>query len=863
MIMQSDISTSSLVHELTRLVLHCHNSLFIMHAGEPVRLDPANFKEVVRLLWDAKHQWYKLGLELGISKSRLNWIEHDHDTAEACFKKMIERLLKNIINIDPTPTWQIIVNALCQPSVDCREVAEKIAEKYKDISLPPKPIALPSPTTAVLGSLLLSLCTALVAHVWILSHGNSSSGARLVCLDHKLEYHDRLLVGREKDMADVMAYFNNTSVVSLFGTSGFGKTHLAKHIGNKMKASGYCVLYVRVEDYTHIDDVKAKLKKITKVPRDMPLYDLHDWAKSLPDKTLLILDNVDGEYWTGNSSARLSLQINLIDIVVQCSEAKVLTTSQEELNDKYKSHQLLPLSTQDCIRLFDELVRNKGCGTPGLTDFISNAYCKEICKIVGNTPLIINLLGKTFLCSDPKDLSRSVDEVFKTVVKRNLKKDPFVPFKLAFRFISEACQRYSFLMYKFQSSFSVEDSKLLVSSEMLGAGSENNYTIQSACLVELTSKSFLEMNNNSYSFHVLVRVFLNSTLHEHNMTTQLQQFWENYFSWQYYSPPKSWKPVDIYVRDVELFAAILSQRSNHSYPLAFFMTRVIAARTMILWDSPHYLMISHHYDTVVALVAHFLHVDCQHMDWPYSSAIKIADLFSAYNALFTVEVNRHLNLDLLIACEQRAKQLHLGARGDHRVTFNRSVFHNRNIEGQCKLIQNQHAICKRDRWQYRLLDLALQMQAKPCGLFNSSLAVLFLAQGMDKYALMELDKAIPYFELALQYSQHTHFSKLHTTITSIGLYSIYVKLNDSLRATTSLARLKALYSECSNLTCYSPVYGYIVIPFLREGGGAGLVGELCTTWLQSYQACNTLCTDPYTLLYRKKAWKDIMSQSFC
>ena len=572
-------------------------------------------------------------------------------------------------------------------------------------------------------------------------------------------------------MATVLSYFTDTSVVTLYGTSGFGKTHLAKHIGQSMKALGYSVLYVRVQDFLDTDEVKAELKKITRV---LPNTSLRDWAETLPRKTLVILDNVDGRFWS-ESKPRAHLKQYLIDILTQYSELKVLTTSQEALSEEYQSYRLGSLTTADCIHLFKELVKGVECSSAESVvheGFVTDTYTGAICRLVGNTPLVIDILAKTFMCSDTTNLQRrSVDQLFKDIVRRSRnRRDPFGPFKIAFEYISEECRHYSLLLYKFQGSFTVEDSKLLGSSDMLGTGNEDNYTVQSVCLLELSEKSFIEKRLNSYSFHVLVRVFLNSSLQQYNMTTAQRAFWENYFSWQYHHKPDAWKPVDVYNTDIETFARILD-------------------------------------------------------------SIQIAHVFAAYNTLFTVRVRRHLDLDLLMSFEQRAKQLHLLAIGNSEVTFNRSVFHNRNVERECKLTQNSHAICH-DRWQFRLLDLMLQTKKRPN---NSSMAVLLLSMALNHYALMDIRTAIPYLELALKHSRHTTFGELYSTIVYITLYSSHIKLNNTQMAKSTLARIQTLYRKCSQLTCYTPAYGYLVIPFFRSVnetdmhcGGAvqSMVGEL-------------------------------------
>lgn len=89
----------------------------------------ANLVKVVNLLWNARLKWYSLGLELGIDETTLKVIRMNNNGVDACFRDYLLKM------INPLPSWQVIVKALCQPSVDCKKVASDIARSY-NVPLP-------------------------------------------------------------------------------------------------------------------------------------------------------------------------------------------------------------------------------------------------------------------------------------------------------------------------------------------------------------------------------------------------------------------------------------------------------------------------------------------------------------------------------------------------------------------------------------------------------------------------------------------------------------------------------------------------------------------------------------------------------
>ena len=89
-----------------------------------VELVSSNLGVVQRILWNARHKWYNLGLELEIDEVTLEVIKLDNENCDDCFRKMLSCYLKKT-----NRSWEAVVKALRQPSVHCKKVASDIVKK--------------------------------------------------------------------------------------------------------------------------------------------------------------------------------------------------------------------------------------------------------------------------------------------------------------------------------------------------------------------------------------------------------------------------------------------------------------------------------------------------------------------------------------------------------------------------------------------------------------------------------------------------------------------------------------------------------------------------------------------------------------
>lgn len=655
------------------------------------------------------------------------------------------------------------------------------------------------------------------------------------------------LVGRENEMKTIISHFNGSEfdVITLYGSPGFGKSEIAIHVGHKMMELGFKVHYIRVQDIPNVDILIRKLIVVSN--SDVILAknntdSLKEWARSIETTTLLILDNVDGHYWVREYS-RNEIQHHFIEVLCQYSTSlKILVTSQTEIRSecKYWPLQLPSLALKDCIHLLNNLVRQSKA-------YLSDYESKYICESIDNIPLAVKVLVGSFLFPFDKNKEEVPNDKLMTIefLKNNL------PFQFDdrlesvfnhsfFYFVRPECKISSLLLYKFRGLFSLDDAISLLSYDMMKNFTDNGDFKAVHCIQELSTKSFIERrllkNQVRYNFHSLVRSFLNDARHQYqsNLTRVLRDFWPSYFNWlgEDYEV-RVQRPIDAFQEDIDIFIELLHQ---NDYNVAVNLISYERFNSPLFsWDSLHFLRNSLH--KVFELAANVLLSDCKNLA-KTTYTVQISDIISAYINIFSKQYS-FWNLDNLLECELKVEQLHSLAKGDGTVGFSSSYFHNYLVDETCLKISNQHEICE-NRWEYRLLDLnydfiltvqrrcKMDLLREGCVFFDSNTD---LTWGLRYYATIDDINARHYLLSALDSKPD---EALLTAIAHIALYSIASRRGDSKGKSDSLSQVRQLYSDMS-MSCYSPLYGTLVIPFLRSVNETQLANKLCGILIESHE----------------------------
>ncbi len=86
------------------------------------------FRDVQNKLWTVRSKWFNLGIELGLYLDDLEVIRRDHRYIDEQFPRMIRTWLERR---EPKPTWQAIIAALQECTVDEEGVADDLTKAYQ------------------------------------------------------------------------------------------------------------------------------------------------------------------------------------------------------------------------------------------------------------------------------------------------------------------------------------------------------------------------------------------------------------------------------------------------------------------------------------------------------------------------------------------------------------------------------------------------------------------------------------------------------------------------------------------------------------------------------------------------------------
>lgn len=152
-----------------------------------------------------------------------------------------------------------------------------------------------------------------------------------------LPYPSDYFVGREKEISDVIHLLNNnTSIVDIYGSPGFGKSTLAIHVGHRMLKKGFIVHYVNLEECPKEGVQQFIAERVMSSVNQQETLDFNKFLQWVRGRNifynLIILDNCDEtlqnqkgdlqsavEKVIANSQSFLSLAVKQLVILVALS----------------------------------------------------------------------------------------------------------------------------------------------------------------------------------------------------------------------------------------------------------------------------------------------------------------------------------------------------------------------------------------------------------------------------------------------------------------------------------------------------------------------------------------------------------------
>ena len=466
------------------------------------------------LLNDARASWEGIATQLGLSQGDVEAIAKKFDDPRDCLRESLKLWLRGV---DPVPTREQLARVLQSPPVGREDIAQQVVPCLSKLPKSPQKLQVldpPVPTREqlvraplvgreniaqlVVLSLsklpknskfwLVCLCSILLALVMIYQDSSPGNSLSLPVLKQEL-------IGREEEMEVIMGYFRNSKVevVTLYGQAGFGKSEIALHVGHRMLQLGLDIHYIRVEDFKNVTSLKMKLMEISGMS-NMNM-ELEKWSRGLTklNKTLLILDNVDGQHWVSDTSLQQLKELFLNPLLDNTFHLQVLITSQQDMRTKhvYRSYRLHSLSTEDCVHLMVEHSRN----AESESDTADTDDLMVICDLVGNVPYASKILAKTlssgtsakYIIQELSEKSKNkiiAEEADKVDTDRLLS-----AIELAFQFVKRECKISTFFLIKFRHSFTLDRVSSYITADMMSE--YFNYTDFDLykCLLELTAKS--------------------------------------------------------------------------------------------------------------------------------------------------------------------------------------------------------------------------------------------------------------------------------------------------------------------------------------------------------------------------------------
>ena len=319
-----------------------------------------------------------------------------------------------------------------------------------------------------------------------------------------LPYPSDHFFGREEEVNYVIGLLDNdTSIVNIFGSPGFGKSTLAIHVGHRMLEKWFIVHYVNLDECPK-NGVQQFIAERVMNSDQQETLDFNKWVRGRSLYNLIILDNCDEVL----QSQKGDLQSTVKKIVDNSQNFKFLITSREATSyiGRFEAYKLHELSKEAAC----DLLRHKI--PSGIDSNLSQR--EELAELTGNVPLALQIIGS--LLRLPTLASPAV-----VTVIEELKKEPILTlspkeinekstinasFSLSYKYLNDEEKRIGQLLSNFPGSFDMEACVYII-THVLFQNKPPADIIRNAVKV-LVQRSLLEFDEQSrYHFHNLIREY--------------------------------------------------------------------------------------------------------------------------------------------------------------------------------------------------------------------------------------------------------------------------------------------------------------------------------------------------------------------
>ena len=305
-----------------------------------------------------------------------------------------------------------------------------------------------------------------------------------------------VFIGRDSEIKELTGWIENSTIISIVGSPGFGKSTLAIHVGHVViEKGGIAVHYADLCEVQDMTTLNEKLTFLVLGEKRQSSEHLFMWASKLKVATLFIFDNCD-EVLHKYKDAFQNLMKNLVR---RAQLLKVMLTAKQMTSflGSFRNFTLRELSTESAANVLQKLSSN-----------LNRTMALEIAKLVGNVPLALQVVGSLL-----KDIGPST-------IANDLRRDPiptlspellpstermFTSLNISYHYLSPEHQRCGRLLALFPGSFDERAVLGILAREL------ELELVQdpSKCLRELHYKSLLSYNVHTqrYRFHQLIKIF--------------------------------------------------------------------------------------------------------------------------------------------------------------------------------------------------------------------------------------------------------------------------------------------------------------------------------------------------------------------
>ena len=322
-------------------------------------------------------------------------------------------------------------------------------------------------------------------------------------------------MGREEDIRNITGYLDFTTsdvqVVHIVGPPGFGKSTLAKKVGEKYLRKWVNVHYVDVRQRM-VKDVDTLSETIVLAMVEsrrnrVKLSDLEDKLRKTHSETLIILDNCDELFEYANKEFFEALKL-----LTHQKNIRFLLTSQRHKTDIYVNiqlHAIYNLSSEAALQFLGKVA-----------PILTYDQKMEIAHLTGNVPLALDVVGAIFKFPDAPSAESVIqglgDNPLQTLTPTEINTN-FVDISigLAYSYLKPELKQLCVNLSHFPGSFGKESALFF-------------FKFSKDMLDELVQRSLVQSSHGRqrYYFHQLLRTFFLSQEERDllNFDTQFQHY---------------------------------------------------------------------------------------------------------------------------------------------------------------------------------------------------------------------------------------------------------------------------------------------------------------------------------------------------